>query len=92
MEIIVLTLVIPIILGGIELMLFQFVGLPTFVLNIVFYVHYEKQKKWVLPTYFVVTFILAGIYLSSEVPMFGWISFFGAFVIMAACLLDKKYS
>jgi hypothetical protein len=89
----VLVLVAPILLGILELTILQFVGLPTIVLNIVDYIHYQKGQKWVLPAYFSLAFLVEGINLiliqDALLPI-GWASLLMGFVILLVEWDNKK--
>jgi hypothetical protein len=63
MDTLVHVMIVPMLLGFLELSVLQFVGFPTLVLDVVYFVHYQKEKKWVLPAYCSLAFLIEGINL-----------------------------
>lgn len=70
----------------------MFVGFPTVLTDIVYYVHYNKEKKWVVPAYFSLTFLLTGIFLVMHEVMLplGWIAFLLAIVTPIADWYERR--
>jgi hypothetical protein len=52
--------------GVLELSVFQFVELPTKLCYLVAHCHYERTRRWFIPSYLACWFFLGGIFFLSE--------------------------